>query len=86
VSELPEGPRTFLVGRPAYEPDPDAEHAEPEGRAIPSGCLRKLNVPHGVCEMDCPGRQRDGGCFAELVRGRSEWTVELDRDGYWVVT
>lgn len=86
MSDLPEGPRTFLVGRPAYEPDLEADRPPPEGVALPSGCVRKLNIPDAACEPECAGRQRDDGCLAELVRGRTEWLVELDRDGFWVVT
>ena len=86
MSDLPVGPRTFLVGRPAYEPDLEADRPPSEGVALPPGCLRKLNIPDAVCEADCAGRQRDGSCFAEQVRGRSAWQAELDRDGYWVLS
>ena len=86
MSDLPEGPRTFLVGRPAYEPDLEADRPPPEGVALPSGCLRKLNIPDAACEAECAGRQRDGSCLAERVRGRESWTAELDRDGCWVVS
>jgi hypothetical protein len=73
--------RTTLVGRPAVEPDYEEEH--PHGVALPALCLRRLQLPHVGCQPDCLGRQRDGDCLAELVRGREGWEIDIDRDGYW---
>lgn len=78
--------RATLVGREAYEPEYVEDAPPPEGLAIPSGCSRHLNIPDHVCEVECPGRQRDGGCFAELVRGREGWSVTLDVDGFWILS
>lgn len=77
--------RATLVGRDAYVAEFDEDAPPPEGLAIPSGCSRHLNIPGHVCETECAGRQRDGGCFAELVRGRESWSVVLDVDGFWVL-
>lgn len=64
-----------------------------EGRALPSGCQRKLAMPEGRGECgwqnNCAGIQRDGGCLCDLVRaehaaGRSP-EFDVDADGYWVL-
>lgn len=76
--------RYSLVGREKYEPEV-AEDAQPEGLALPSGCIRRLSIPDAMCEVECAGRQRDGGCAAELVRGQEAWRFTIDVDGFWVL-
>ncbi len=76
--------RMTLAGRPAYEPE-FVEEARPEGLALPSGCIRRLSMPGSACDLTCPGVQRDGGCCADLVRGRESWVFTVDQDGFWVL-
>jgi hypothetical protein len=70
-------------GGPVYAQPPGA------GPAIPAGCLRRLTLPGGThnCDAYCAGRQRDGGCLADVVRAAQaaglEWRFELDPDGFW---
>lgn len=76
--------RVTLVGREKYEPEFDEDALPPEGTAIPSGCLRHLNIPGHVCEGECAGRQRDGSCLAELVKAApAGWSMTLDDEGFW---
>lgn len=84
MSEVPPL-RVTLAGREKYEAEL-VEDAQPEGLALPSGCLRRLTVPDATCEPSCPGVQRDGGCCADLVRGRESWQFTIDVDGFWVLT
>ncbi len=77
--------RVILAGRPDYEPEV-VEDAHPEGVALPSGCIRRLSTPGGPCDLTCPGVQRDGGCCADLVRGREAWSFTVDQDGFWVLS
>lgn len=85
MSELPPDIRVSLTGRERYEPE-FVEDAQPEGMALPAPCLRRLQVPHAICSSECAGRQRDGGCAAELVRGRDTWRFTIDREGFWVLS
>lgn len=84
-----------LMGRPQVRPistDLEEEPLRPEGQraSMPANCLRVLNSPlaperGGGCQHDCPGRQRDGGCLADIVRDAgSQCAFEIDADGYWV--
>lgn len=59
-------------------------------KSMPSNCLRVLSSPLAVergggCNMDCPGRQRDGACLAEIVKAANaagvEWEFEVSRVG-----
>lgn len=73
-------------GRPLPFDELEREHS-PAPRAIPPLCLRVLQSPKAVCEANCPGLQRDGGCLAVLVCGAADgWGLEIDRDGYWTLT
>lgn len=81
-----------LTGRPTVRPplepelDPDRE-PEPDGMALPSLCVRRLQLPEqiavrsgGGCPDECPGRQPDGGCLADLIRALpadAEWTCTV---------
>lgn len=79
-------------GNPVY-----AQEAA-EGASIPGQCLRVLNTPltpgyGGECPYDCPGRQEDGGCLADLVRWANdngvEWSFEVrltESGPQWVYT
>jgi len=67
-------------GKPVYAQPPA------EGNAIPGSCLRVLYTPlkeghGGECPFDCPGRQSDGGCLADIVRYCNdhgiEWSFEV---------
>ena len=77
--------RASLVGREKYEAEFDEDAPAPDGLALPSGCLRRLQIPGWACQADCAGVQRDGGCLAELVRGRTGWSMSVDADGFWVL-
>ncbi len=76
--------RVTLAGRDAYEPEYE-EDAQPDGMALPSGCIRRLSMPGSLCDPSCPGVQRDGGCCADLVRGRESWSFTVDAEGFWVL-
>lgn len=74
-------------GAPVFAQEPA------DGRALPSGCQRKLAMPEGRGECgwqnNCPGLQRDGGCLCDVVRaehlaGRAP-EFDVDADGYWVL-
>lgn len=60
--------------------------------AMPSMCRRTLNMPpsspFSLCQPDCAGMQRDGGCLCDIVREANaqgvEWRFEIDASGYWV--
>lgn len=64
------------------------------GKAMPPNCLRVLNSPlpldrGGGCSIDCPGKQRDGGCLCDIVRVANaqgiDWKFEVDpRDNSWI--
>ncbi len=79
--------RVTLAGRAAYEPEfvEDPPEELRQGVALPSGCIRRLSTPGMTCDPSCPGVQRDGGCCADLIRGREAWTFTIDRDGFWVL-
>lgn len=93
-----------LTGRPQIQrpveleaPDGYDEDGNPvwdtpraTGKAIPPACLRVLQLPEGKgeCGLDCPGKQRDGGCLCDIVRAANaqgvDWSFEIDaRDGFW---
>jgi hypothetical protein len=93
-----------LTGRPMVRPivtdleqpidvvaDGEPVYAQPSasGPTIPSTCLRALHAFRPDCPFDCPGRQEDGGCLADIVREANErgvaWKFEIDeRTGFWV--
>jgi hypothetical protein len=84
LSELPTGPKVSLASyRERYEPEYVENAPQPEGMALPAGCIRRLQLPQATCEVSCAGRQRDGGCCADLVRDRASWQFVIDKDGYW---
>ena len=78
-----------------YDDEGNPVWVEPRasGKAIPPNCLRVLHSPLGAdrgggCGIDCPGRQRDGGCLCDIVRAANDagidWKFVVDeRDGYW---
>lgn len=90
-----------LTGRPQIPRVPDVEQFYDEdgrlvdpppvrARTMPPNCLRVLSSPlpvdrGGGCNMDCPGRQRDGSCLAEIVKAANaaglEWEFEITRVG-----
>jgi len=56
-----------------------------EGKSIPGSCLRVLYTPlsqgyGGECPYDCPGRQEDGGCLADIVRYCNDHGIEWKFD------
>lgn len=77
--------RATLVGRDVYVAEFDEDPPPPDGRALPSGCMRALQIPGQGCSESCAGVQRDGGCLAELVRGRESWSMTIDPEGFWVL-
>ncbi len=79
--------RVTLQGRVQEQPVYDEAEPRSEGLALPAPCIRRLAMPTDPgCQPDCVGRQRDGGCCADLVRGRESWSFTVDVDGFWVLS
>ena len=91
--------RQQVVRVPDFDVDDEGNavpNRQPAG-AMPGNCRRVLSSPlppdrGGGCPVDCPGRQRDGGCLLEVAKaaqaaGIRDWQFDVNPvDLFWDYT
>jgi hypothetical protein len=90
MSEIPEIMGAGLTGRRQIvrdvelPVDEDGYEIPVESKAMPSPCIRTMQIGCD-CPVDCPGRQRDGSCLADIVRRANQhgidWMFEVSHQG-----
>lgn len=78
-----------------YDVEPDEDAPPPDGLALPTQCVRALQLPERLaragerCPYDCPGRQESGDCLADLIRAlppETSWHCEVKLLDEWGTT